>query len=286
MKIDEFLLLEKLMTNMNSYAKLSEQNLEIGKKWLIIAKDDSQISRLLYKNKHYAGAAYHLQQAFEKLTKGYYILTGKKTPEEARDHQFVLNALKGEIKGDFVKDFVKLSGFLNNREFSLVPVENLLQNIEKSEDDLRKISRGEINKILEFILINENNILSKEIIKKVESKLKEKRRRGWIKQLLIKFTKSRIRDSDLELALSPEAISNQAYFMTLSVRLHLLSLLTFLHFNTPRYPYDKKSEVNFFDYTTRLGIVKSINKFLKIFDKIISTFEPEQTTKKKRKQNK
>ena len=71
------------------------------------------VSKLLLENKHYAASVYHLQQAFEKLTKCYFILSGRMEPEQAKSHQFVLNRLRKEIKDDYVNNFLELSKSIN-----------------------------------------------------------------------------------------------------------------------------------------------------------------------------
>ena len=99
------ILFEKWLRKSEQYAKVSKENQEIAKKFLIIAENDIQISKLLYENSHFAGAMYHLQQAFEKITKGYYIYTGRYTPEQVMGHRFILSSLKKEIVGEDLKNF-------------------------------------------------------------------------------------------------------------------------------------------------------------------------------------
>src|SRR3989344_2250709 len=54
----------------------------------------------------------------------------------------------------------------------------------------------------------------------------------------------------------------------MNIRLQVASLITFLHHNTLRYPYDKFNLVTFSDYTPNTGIVHAIPELIKLFEAI------------------
>jgi hypothetical protein len=52
-------------------------------------------------------------------------------------------------------------------------------------------------------------------------------------------------------------------------------LLTYSHWNTPRYPTIKSSEINFNKYTKSIGIVKKAELFQKKFREVSNEIEKE-----------
>ena len=87
-------LFENLFRKSQEYAKASKKNKPIAQKWFTIANDDITITKILFEKEHYAGSVYHLQQAFEKLIKGYYILSGRENPEKVGSHLYITKKLK------------------------------------------------------------------------------------------------------------------------------------------------------------------------------------------------
>lgn len=259
---------ERVYRKAKQFKKEAEKNQQFAEKWLIIAKEDIDIAELLHENGHFAGAVYHLQQAFEKLTKGYYILSGRLSPDQAKSHHFVLKRLKKQIKEEFVNDFLDLSKSIDDNKFDLESANTSLSIIDKTEDELRKIDHEQIWKI--FILIDNiaRNINSEEIINKTEKKLNEKKTLKSLRHVIQTITHFRIRIGQIKKEFDRDLIVSYIQGGVIGIKLHFLSLLTFLHFNSPRYPYDNHTEVTFFDYNEDLGIVNKIPDFIVRFNEI------------------
>ncbi|MEK6909294.1 MAG: HEPN domain-containing protein [Nanoarchaeota archaeon] len=262
------LLMEKILRKSDERVQSSIKNMEFTKKWLTIATNDIEICKILYDLKHYAGSAYHLQQAFEKLTKSYYIFIGRIDPHEAYKHSFILDKLKKEIKEEDINDITEVSNIINDVKIDLEVSKKGLETLEKTEDELRNISESHINFILEFLKNSEKNLKSEETMKNLNERVHEKSFISFIKHMLFRITTFRIRDSDVRASIESYKLEEYVIDMMISFKLHYLSLITFLHFNTPRYPYTKDSNLNFFDYNENLPIVKAIPVLIKTFNEI------------------
>lgn len=265
-------LFEKLFRKSQEYAKASKKNKPIAEKWFTIANDDINITKILYKNKHFAGSVYHLQQAFEKLIKGYYILSGRENPEKVGSHLYVTKKLKSEIKDEYINTFLELSKSVNDNEVKLDSAEQALNIFDKSEDEIRLLDKQNLLKILELIKKLESVLMNIETIQKTEEKLQEKNFIRMVKHLILKITTFRVRESDVKEAIRKEQVVFYLKSAVISIKLQMISLFTFLHFNSPRYPYDNKknnaTKVTYFDYKKDLGIVSLIPEMITIFDEI------------------
>ena len=261
-------LFEKLFRKSQEYAKESKKNIDITEKWFIIAKNDIEISELLFKKKHFAGAIYHLQQAFEKLIKGYYILSGRIRPEDAKSHFFVLKKLQSEIKDEYINTFLELTKSIKDNKINLDSADTALNNIEKSEDEIRLMNKENLNTILNLISKIESVIISVDMVEKAEEKLQEKSFIKMLKHLIFQITTYRVREKDVKEAIKKEQVIFYLKSAVISIKLQLICLFTFLHFNSPRYPTDPKTNVSFFDYQKNLGIVSILPDLIKIFNEI------------------
>lgn len=266
-KINPYLF-EKILERTEKYAKTSIENKDIAVKWLDISKNDIQITKILYEKKYYAGAVYHLQQAFEKLAKGYYILTGRMSPEKAMNHKFVIEKLKSEIKDDYLNDLAEISSAINKKEISLKQSEEGLTLLEKSEDEIRMIKSEDIGKIFEIIKTYETKLKSKENLDYLEKRTLEKGFLKIIKHLLFKITHFRVYDSQVREAIQKQRLMEYLEEILLGIRLHYLSILTFPHYNTPRYPNNPNTEVTFFFYDEKSGIVSYLKELISSFEEI------------------
>ena len=266
-------LFEKLFRKSQEYAKASKKNRLIAKKWLLIAKNDIEIVQLLYDNKFYAGATYHLQQAFEKLVKGYYILSGREDPDKIKLHTYNVDKLKKEIKDEYINTFLKLSKSISDKTVNLESAEKTLSFLEKTEDQIRLVKDKKLNTILELINKLESVLTSVDTIEKTEAKLQEKKFINGLKHLILKITHFRVRESQIKEAVKKEQVIVYLKSASINIKLQLTSLFTYLHSNSPRYPYDNKTNVTFFDYNKDLGIVKKIPSFITIFNEIYDSFE-------------
>ena len=266
-------LFEKLFRKSQEYARASKKNKPIAKKWFLIAKNDIEITQLLYQNRFYAGATYHLQQAFEKLVKGYYILSGREDPNKTKSHYYNVERLKKEIKDEYINTFLRLSESISYKRVDLESAEKTLSFLEKSEDDIRLVKREELQKIFDLIKKLESILTDVKTVEKTEAKLQERRFIRGLKHLIFKITHFRVRDSQVREAVKKEQVTLYLKSAATNIKLQLIALFTFLHFNSPRYPYDDKTKVTFFDYKEDLGIVESIPKLIVLFNEIYDSFE-------------
>ncbi len=274
----EYVSFEKFMQKINQYAKVSIENKKIADKWYAIAQNDIEISEILLEKEYYAGGIYHIEQAFEKITKGFYIDSGRMSPEEARGHEFIINRLKKEVtKIDDINELFELVNSLNNKEFSTNGFEEKLEIIKKNEDELRNMKDHEILGLIEFIEGLEKKLKTEDSIKKIDKKIRKRKSMNFLKQVLNRLTKFRIRNSQIKEAIDKKNINQYIDNMFLGMKLHLISLITFPHWNTPRYPDCKPhTDMNFFDYDGNMGIVKSSDKVIEIFKNIMKTTQVDE----------
>ena len=258
---------ERLLERSERSKEASEKNKPIAKEWFDIAQDDIQVSHLLMKNKYFAASVYHLQQAFEKLTKCYFILSGME-PEQARDHRFILKRLKSEIKDKYIQDFLDLSKGADSPKVSLDDFGKVLEVIEKSEDGLRRINAGEIRNIFTILNNLEKKILNKHLVESIQEKLKQKKFLKRLKHLIFQITRFRTSDSQVGSLTNAKQVEVILSSNVIGIKLNLLSMITYAHFNTPRYPSIKDSGVTFKTYTSELGIVEGLSLFIEEFKHI------------------
>ena len=240
----------------------------MAEKWFTIAKNDRDIVQILLEQSYYAAATYHLQQAFEKLTKGYYIFSGRMEPEEASEHQFVLNRLKKEINDQYLNDLLKISEVIDKGKISLQASDKSLEIIHKSEESLRKLDKTEINLLITLVNNIEKKLLSESTFITIEKKAKERRNLNKLKHLIYVLTRFRVSSLEIKQAIEREQIIVYLNCAVTGIKLHIASIITFLHFNTPRYPNCKNSEINFSSYSQNMGIVEMIPDLTKLFDEI------------------
>ena len=272
-------LIERILRRTQQYAKTYERNKPIAKEWFNIAKDDISVSKLLIENKHHATSVYHLQQAFEKLSKCYFILSGRMEPEQAKGHQLVLNRLKKEIKDEYVNNFLELSKSINVKSVDVSSAEESLKVIEKTEDELRLIECSDIKRIISQMNHIETKLLNSHFIKATEKKLKQRKFRKGLRHIIFKITHFRTSYSQVEELIDTKQVKLYLISGVISIKLNFLSLMTYVHFNTPRYPSNKGSNVTYFNYTDSLGIVKATNLFIEIFNDICSYIDQEYFSK-------
>ena len=255
---------ERLLKQSEQYEEASKRNKPIAKEWFDVAQDDIQVSHLLMKNKHFAASVYHLQQAFEKLTKCYFILSGRMEPEEARDHRFILKRLKREIKEGYNQDFLDLSKWADGPKVNLDNLGGILEIIKKSEDGLRRINKGEIRKIFAILNNLEKKLLNKHLVESIQKKLKQKKLLKPLKDFISQMTPFRISHSQVKFFTDTKQVEVIFSHIVIGIKLNLLSMITYAHFNTPRYP-SIKGGVTFKAYTSELGIVEELSLFVEEF---------------------
>jgi HEPN domain-containing protein len=283
-KEKDYINFERLMQKINKYSKVSAQNEEIAQKWFLISKNDIEIAKIIYNVKYYAGTIYHIEQAFEKLIKGFYIHTGRVNPEEIFGHDFIVKRLKKEVTQiDDIRDFMELSSSLTNKSFSFEGFEEKISSLQRTQEEIRKMSSEEIVGILNLISEIEGKIASKKSVDKIKSKVNSKKTFVFLKQVLLKLIPGfRIHDAIVREAIDDNKIKDYIQNIIIGMKLHYFCIVTLPHFNTPRYPAQKNEEFGFFNYDKNLGIVKSIESIFLFFDEIINSIK--QTSKKEASQ--
>jgi len=121
-----------------------------GAKWLEFASDDLEVAEVLYSNKRYRSAIFHLQQASEKLAKGILLLT---------------NILPTYIEPKDARLIRKMLGFplSRPRAYGHRWLRNLLDDLEKSVNSFEQLAT-----MLENLPLNSD---AKENIKKFKDLL-------------------------------------------------------------------------------------------------------------------
>ncbi len=279
LKEKDYVNFEKLMQKINQYAKVSQENKEIAKKWLIVAKQDIDISQILFEMGFIAGSVYHLEQAYEKLLKSFYLFSGKETSETIFGHDFVVRVLKRETSSrDDLDLILDLINSLEDKKHSLEDSKKGLEKLTQDEKGLGKISREEINFLLNLIDTLDKALKSKDSLKKLTKKIGDRKTKRNIKQFLLHLIGRGIRKIPLEEYTKEDYLKDKIDYILVGMKLYILSLITFPHWNAPRYPM-KISEVDFFSYNKHLGIVNCIEVLIKEFEKIVVIIEKEEGVK-------
>ncbi len=276
----DIVLFENFVKQANQFAKTSKQNRPKAKEWHQIANSDIEVSRILFDKGYLAHAIYFMQQSYEKITKCYYILNGKLNPEDAKGHKFNLVRLKKETKDEFMNNTFELmkemSKKISNSNIDHIELRGeLLDIIDKKEDEFRLINQDAINVILKIITNIESSLTNQHFIKSVEKKLKRRKFKKNLKHLLFLITHFRVSYSQIDEMTSETNVISYIMNSIISIKLLLLGMITFLHYNTPRYPYDKYSAVSFFNYTEDMGIVQSYDALEKSCKEIIKHLDEE-----------
>jgi HEPN domain-containing protein len=271
-KID-FELFEKILTKSQQYAKVSKENTRIAEQWVTIAEDDIEIAKLLYDKKHFAGSTYHLQQGFEKLIKGYYIFTGRMSPEQAHGHKFVLDKLRKELVEEDIHDVIRLSSSMNETEVNLKGSEDSLNIMQSSEDKFRNLTDEDIEYVFSILNKIEQKMKSKETLDLLEERKNERKFFSFLKHAILRITGFRVRDSQVKEAIEEKKIIDYIEGLLIGIKLNYMGIITFLHSNTSRYPYDKSSNLNFFNYNKDFSLVKYSPKIINTFDNINSNMK-------------
>jgi len=255
----DYILFEKFARQVRNQARAAKKYKNEVKQWLTVAVDDLEISELLYAQKHYAGAIYHLQQFYEKITKAYFILMGRATPDEIKGHSFNITELRDMIKDNTINNAIALMKNVdedNKYVSSIIVKEEVFDIVNKKEDDIRLLNQEGFDELLAVINKFEEVLSNPQFLISVEKKIRIHRFQKRLRHIIYMITHFRVSYKQVDEIVSEHNIKNYLDSCAISIRLLILGLFTFLHYNTPRYPYDKYSSVNYFHYTTSLGIVQ------------------------------
>jgi HEPN domain-containing protein len=266
------IILEDLVRRIQKQADANKIFKKDGEEWFAIAKDDFDVCKVLTEKKHYAGAVYHLQQCYEKLSKSFFILTGTTNPSVVSGHDFEQRRIKEIFKEDWAIASMSLYEFINEKKLEVK--EGLMDTISSEEDKIRAASKSEIEKIFSYFKEIENKFYDEKFLDKTEKELKAKRKTlKQIRHYVHLLTRRRIRYSEIVEIITKDRIKKECKNIIMSLKLMLLCILLFPHYNVPRYPKGKKTEINYFSYKSGLGIVDSLDMFITHTEEILRDFE-------------
>ena len=218
----------------------SKKNYLTEKKFIMQAKRDLQVTELLYDKKLYAHATYNLQQAAEKITKAWCLFAGfieekELTEVSHKTPRAFLKALKSKI-GNLAIQLIKSS-----KSNYTIEINMLEEIINKKTDEISRLKHDDIISMFEAVT-NIEHILNNEFYKYVN-------------------------------IISKKAIKEIVNIMMAFSWIYILSIITFPHVETTRYPDTKgrKNALNPSDYTLELGIVKATPKILPHLNRSINT---------------
>jgi hypothetical protein len=261
---------QKLVEDSINHAHSALKNANITRSWLEIAKNDIEVAEILYSKGFYAASVYHLQQAYEKLLKGYYILTGRLQPNEVKNHDFIRRRLKFETTDKYIMSFLNFANYLNkNGNFSLDNVNLELEIFEKSEESIRNLNVTDFSRIMNLIENLDLIITNKDLMKKTYDESNKPSFIRFLKHIVQSIRRMRTRSREIKKELGRDKVEYIFKNASVSIKLNLISLFTFLHYNTPRYPYGNivgDKTTNFYSYNTNLGIVAYTPELIKHFN--------------------
>lgn len=266
----------------NIYNPPNDKNLECvleAKEFTKFAEDDINSAKILYTNKIYPTAIYHLQQSVEKLVKAYMI------------YYSILNHknLKS-VSHDSPKAFLKL---IEKFQPALNPVLSIAEKFHTPNINIKKMSKTDIytfeklidkskkqivkmepDKIKKMVIVADeiSNILNKQInYDDIKCKMLEV-----LSNLRAEFNdiedSVEIKDENIEaIDIVETRIENfeiesfkdlYSYLPTL----YILSIITYPHATFSRYPND-------FEYDETLGIVQCFDEITTLLDKTIELWK-------------
>ena len=275
MKIAELSKREKILDDFARYferlERINEKDKEIGGAWFVVAKDDFEVMKLLYENKHYAASCYHMQQCYEKLSKSMMILNGASKPDSVWGHEFASAKIKSLLMSEVYTHVSNLAAIIGvTFEVDI----SKLEILKKNENEIRKMNKGEIAFVINQIKKIEDTCLSKEFIKKVTESLNVKSKITLIKHIVFQLTHFRVRESQIREKTTEESVTKIIKQMMFSLKLLFICLMLQSHSNTPRYPA-QQDEPNFFSYVEGFGAVDFMNTYIEITGQLIADFEQE-----------
>jgi len=264
------------------YEKSGGKEWEIAKKLFEYGKTDLLASEILWDRKIYPLAVYLLQQSIEKITKGYFLGIGFITIEELyplkttkkqetighiSPKAFLLALKKKEVR-ESVDILFRHSGIKQEEVGGPRDLEKLIKRPIK----LARISEKEINyvlrnfkakhKIIKRVIGGRNlrfkiNLYKTSILSRIHRIKISKKDKKTLKEGLNYLGVDTIKNLELNFLL---------------LNMYLLSIITFPHFISTRYPKGKRGLCPE-DYTEDLGIVKKFPKILEMTKSIIKGLE-------------
>lgn len=225
----------------------------ISKEYLLLAKQDIFVSKILLKEKVYNLAIFHLSQAVEKITKSYCLtktLDGVNPLfnfKELKKFHSPLNLLL-----DLIEKYMQYYNYKSSPLYKEIKLK-----LKKQKETINKINGREpykrIKKQIDFLENLEN--LDIEKIAKENYNIKS------LSQEQINNTKSNLKSFKEFLQLS------------------LLGAITFKHYLSTRYPYEYVnkegkliSNIKFEEYKKGFGIIDALEELIKLTETTLQNF--------------
>jgi HEPN domain-containing protein len=264
-------------------SRFTAKRMDVAQKLFNYGKIDLEASNLLYKENIYPLAIYHLQQAIEKITKAYFLESGmieleelypkgttnkKETVGHLSPKALILAIEKKEIKSNLeilfrCSNFSKIDSDKEAKK---------LRSLIRKRIKVAKISENEINQVVKTF---------RTTYKVLKAKLPKREMRHKIHLFnlsvssqikKIKEFKDEIRDIDNVLKYLEKDATKNVERNFVALNLYLLSIITFPHFISTRYPKEKRG-LSPEDYNKELGIVKAFPQLRNMTRSIIESFE-------------
>jgi len=99
---------EKFARLIEESSKFASVNRPIARQWAEISESDIRASKILLKEGLFPQSVYFLQQAYEKILKSFYLISGRIKPPDIKGHNFNIKQLKKDTEDQFVGDTIFL----------------------------------------------------------------------------------------------------------------------------------------------------------------------------------
>jgi hypothetical protein len=259
--------------------KLKQIDRKLARAFLECARMDINASKLLYREKDYSNAVYHLQQATEKLAKAYFMLFPSSSYDEIRaiQHTTPRVFLDFMSKSKAKPLIYRLKSLLPSIDFGdLDEILDIVKTIKKSQTqvEIARLSNKEIKELLkipDLILPSKGENGFEDILRDLGMTVEE------IEEVVRKEAQS---ENTYAQALTGPSLKNKInnagnhmirlmyYFITL----YVLAIITFPHESFTRYP-DK--EVKPAEYAKGLGIVTEFEEVVRRLEEVFKHTQSE-----------
>jgi hypothetical protein len=243
---------------------------QVAKNWFEIAKVDLDAAQILYNKSMIPFTIYHLQQAYEKMSKAFFILNGNVKGEDVYGHDFSSRLVRSCLENQIWPIISKIPEF--DPKFEIEKKKEIWKQFNNKQI-IRTFEYSKINELIKIFLEYDNIIRSNKFLEKIYKEVNCPQKLRALKHIIFKITRFRVRTQDVKDKTTRDEIEKGLFRLSLSTRVIVFSVLFQYHSNTSRYPNDKKSDMNYFSYTNELGIVKFIPEALELTTKIINDFD-------------
>ncbi len=259
LNVDPKLLSDLVMNVNNLMANPPKRNDALIKGFVNCAEQDIEATKLLFSNKSYPLAVYHLQQATEKLAKAYALSLNFITEKELREisHKSPVAFIKA-INNTWMKSYLDV-------------LKNVNQNINTDTAPLQKVINEDY---LELAKTPKEGVVAFcKIIESARNGLNIPQMKTQINAFLDVFSES---FENAELTSRLETVKSQidqklnADNILSFAALYLFSAVTFPHEAYTRYP---NREIKPEDYKEGMGIVDSIDLILPHLEQAVSSIK-------------